>query len=83
MSRSKIFLQRTFSTFTDTDHGRRQRLQDEPAGAQGPHDLSRHWGGQQGTVGQGPADIQRPEPVFLNVYGAQESIPMNGFRQPM
>ncbi len=24
-----------------------------------------------------------PEPVFLNVYGAQESIPMNEFRQPM
>jgi hypothetical protein len=24
-----------------------------------------------------------PEPVFLNVYGAQESIPRNAFRQPM
>ncbi len=24
-----------------------------------------------------------PEPVFLNVYGAQESIPRNEFRQPM
>jgi hypothetical protein len=23
-----------------------------------------------------------PEPVFLNVYGAQESIPRNEFRQP-
>ena len=23
------------------------------------------------------------EPVFLNVYGAQESIPKNEFRQPM
>ncbi len=23
------------------------------------------------------------EPVFLNVYGAQESIPRNEFRQPM
>ncbi len=23
------------------------------------------------------------EPVFLNVYGAQESIPRNGFRQPL
>jgi hypothetical protein len=23
------------------------------------------------------------EPVFLNVYGAQESIPRNQFRQPM
>jgi hypothetical protein len=25
----------------------------------------------------------RPEPVFLNVYGAPESIPRNEFRQPM
>ncbi len=24
-----------------------------------------------------------PEPIFLNVYGAQESIPRNEFRQPM
>jgi hypothetical protein len=24
-----------------------------------------------------------PEPVFVNVYGAQESIPRNRFRQPM
>jgi hypothetical protein len=24
-----------------------------------------------------------PKPVFLNVYGAQESIPRNEFRQPM
>jgi hypothetical protein len=24
-----------------------------------------------------------PEPVFLNVYGATESIPRNEFRQPM
>jgi hypothetical protein len=23
------------------------------------------------------------EPIFLNVYGAQESIPRNEFRQPM
>jgi hypothetical protein len=23
------------------------------------------------------------EPEFVNVYGAQESIPRNGFRQPM
>jgi hypothetical protein len=27
--------------------------------------------------------LQRPEPVFLNVYGARESIPRNEFRQPM
>jgi hypothetical protein len=26
---------------------------------------------------------QRTEPVFLNVYGAKESIPRNEFRQPM
>jgi hypothetical protein len=25
----------------------------------------------------------QPEPVFVNVYGAQESIPMDRFRQPM
>ncbi len=25
----------------------------------------------------------RPEPVFLNVFGAQESIPRNEFCQPM
>ncbi len=24
-----------------------------------------------------------PEPVFVNVYGAQASIPRNRFRQPM
>jgi hypothetical protein len=26
---------------------------------------------------------KKPEPVFLNVYGAQESIPKKEFRQPM
>jgi hypothetical protein len=26
---------------------------------------------------------RRTEPVFLNVYGAPESIPRNEFRQPM
>jgi hypothetical protein len=26
---------------------------------------------------------RQSEPVFLNVYGAQESIPRNEFRQPM
>jgi hypothetical protein len=34
-----------------------------------------------------PFDLQDifflPEPVFLNVYEAQESIPRNEFRQPM
>jgi hypothetical protein len=29
------------------------------------------------------ASICRPEPVLLNVYGAQELIPRNEFRQPM
>jgi hypothetical protein len=28
-------------------------------------------------------DNLRPEPVFVNVYGAQESIPRNRFRRPM
>jgi hypothetical protein len=27
--------------------------------------------------------VQISEPVFLNVYGAQESIPRNEFLQPM
>ncbi len=27
--------------------------------------------------------LVNPEPVFVNVYGAQESIPRNRFRQPM
>jgi hypothetical protein len=27
--------------------------------------------------------LEQSEPVFLNVYGAQESIPRNEFRQPM
>jgi hypothetical protein len=26
---------------------------------------------------------QQTEPVFLNIYGAQESIPRNEFHQPM
>jgi hypothetical protein len=26
---------------------------------------------------------EQSEPVFLNVYGAQESIPRNEIRQPM
>jgi hypothetical protein len=30
-----------------------------------------------------PINTGEPEPVFLNVYGAQESIPRNEFRQPM
>jgi hypothetical protein len=27
--------------------------------------------------------LEHPEPVFLNMYGAPESIPRNEFRQPM
>ncbi len=27
--------------------------------------------------------VSTPEPVFLNLYGVQESIPRNEFRQPM
>ncbi len=27
--------------------------------------------------------FDQPEPVFLNVYGAQESIPRNEYRKPM
>jgi hypothetical protein len=27
--------------------------------------------------------LAEPEPVFLNVYGAPELIPRNGFHQPM
>jgi hypothetical protein len=30
-----------------------------------------------------PLLLQVAEPVFLNVYKAPESIPRNGFRQPM
>jgi hypothetical protein len=28
-------------------------------------------------------NVAVPEPIFLNIYGAQESIPSNEFRQPM
>ncbi len=40
------------------------------------------------TTGENPRDHKnlvqpKPEPEFLNVYGAQESIPRNEFRQPM
>jgi hypothetical protein len=30
-----------------------------------------------------PSSCERSEAVFLNVYGAQESIPRNEFRHPM
>ncbi len=32
---------------------------------------------------QGRDVLEYTEPVFLNVYGAQDSIPRNEFRQPM
>jgi hypothetical protein len=40
---------------------------------------------QRGAMGKRKFSLQkeRPEPVFVNVYGAQESIPRNRFRQPM
>jgi hypothetical protein len=34
-------------------------------------------------VGPPVCGLQRAEPVFVNVYGAQESIPWNRFRQPI
>ncbi len=33
-------------------------------------------------AGPGSMVDKAPEPVFLNVYGALESIPRNEFRQP-
>jgi hypothetical protein len=36
-----------------------------------------------GTLGINVLCAQDPEPVFLNINGAQESIPRNEFRQPM
>jgi hypothetical protein len=36
-----------------------------------------------GTLGINVLCAQDPEPVFLNVNAAQESIPRNEFRQPM
>jgi hypothetical protein len=41
--------------------------------------------GKSGEIGQLDLSICSaiPEPVFLNVYGAQEWIPRNEFRQPM
>ncbi len=32
---------------------------------------------------EGFLSVQIPEPVFFNVYGAQESISRNEFRHPM
>jgi hypothetical protein len=37
---------------------------------------------QKNTVGDSK-NIPLTEPVFVNVYGAQESIPRNRFRQPL
>jgi hypothetical protein len=36
------------------------------------------------TLAGGIDSLERtPEAVFVNIYGAQESIPRNRFRQPM
>jgi hypothetical protein len=35
------------------------------------------------SMGVGEMQGLNPEPVFLNVYGAQESIPRHQIRQPM
>ncbi len=43
-------------------------------------------GRAKGMKGEGEPNhttARKPEPVFLNVYGAQESIPRNEFHQPM
>jgi hypothetical protein len=32
---------------------------------------------------EGMEKVRRPEAVFLNFYGAPESIPRNEYRQPM
>jgi hypothetical protein len=37
----------------------------------------------QGVTVMGGGQVEASEPVFLNVYGAQESIPRNKFRQPL
>jgi hypothetical protein len=38
---------------------------------------------QEAMATFGRKQEEESEPVFLNVYGAQESIPRNKFRQPM
>jgi hypothetical protein len=43
--------------------------------------LKRLWG--LGTEEEEGYRTGPPEPVFLNVHGAQESIPRNEFHQPM
>jgi hypothetical protein len=47
--------------------------------------LCRQRGATQGQVKVGGLAVRlnAPEPIFLNVYGAQESIPRNELRQPM
>jgi hypothetical protein len=37
----------------------------------------------QGVKVMGGGQVEASEPVLLNVYGAQDSIPRNEFRQPM
>jgi hypothetical protein len=64
-------------------------------GRHGNRELERVLGGRKRDEGEGGRKKQEKgkgkgekmedgaEPVFLNVYGAQESIPRNEFRQPM
>jgi hypothetical protein len=35
------------------------------------------------AISLGPVNSNTIKPLFLNVYGAQKSIPRNEFRQPM
>jgi hypothetical protein len=56
---------------------------------------TKQWSGPRGHYGEGhygallqlpakaPSSTGDSEPVFLNVYGAQESIPKNEYRQPV
>jgi hypothetical protein len=39
--------------------------------------------GTHGKMKMEEEALERTEPVFLKVYGAQESIPRNEFRQPL
>jgi hypothetical protein len=42
---------------------------------------ARAWGGGGGVWSREIYNTLYTEPVFLNVYGAQESIPMNEFNE--
>ncbi len=60
----------------------------EGAGVEPNHTTARklgpiHINSQSSLVEDMDQEGRASEPVFLNVYGAQESIPRNEFRQPM